>query len=76
MFEKGEPHCTIECSSVTEGTWGGGAGLATHLHKSFYNQCTQVQIPDPWEEKYFIWLCLIQCTLLLPGRFKFFGGEI
>lgn len=71
MFEKGEPLCTIGCSSAAERAWRGGAGPSTHLHKSFYNQFTQVQIPAAWEEKHIIRLCLIQYTLNFPDRFKF-----
>lgn len=71
MFEKGEPLCTIGCSSAAERAWRGGAGPSTHLHKSFYNQFTQVQIPAAWEEKYIIRLCLIQYTLNFPDRFNF-----
>lgn len=69
---KRESHTALLCAPVP---WQGpGEEEWLHLHtytNPSMHQCTQVQIPAAWEEKYIIQLCLIQCTLQSPGRFNF-----
>lgn len=75
VLEKGEPHCTVICCSATEGAGGEElVHLHTYTHPSTH-QGTQVQIPAAWEEKYIIWLCLIQCTLHFLGRCNFWRWD-
>lgn len=69
---KRESHTALVGAPVLQK--GPGEEELVHLHtylNSSAHQCSQVQIPAAWEEKYIIWLCVIQCTLHFPGRCDF-----